>query len=781
MFRSASSRLTRILVASLNGVVVMMAFGTALAAAQTPAAAASGASIVNETANAKATHPGSPKSNIAPPPAAHPEEMLSEVVVTALKQKQSVLTVPSAITVLSASSLLRGANVNLGDYISKVPGLDMVSGGPGQSEVFIRGVSSGFAVASSPSVAIYVNDTPVGSETANAMGNVTALDLDPALLKRVEVLKGPQGTIYGATAVGGLIRYVTVPPSLTTTSGSVEAGASSVYGGNQGYGLRGMINTPIIVGKLGIAVSAFHRTDPGFISDPYRHLNNINTVRTDGGLMETLWEPTQKFSAQLMILVQDMVTGGTNYEDLNSNLTPIFGPYQQVAYLNELWLDNENLSSLRLSYQLPWATLTSITSYEGQSAEVAYDYTGRLGLKFSTGMGVPNSAVADRVGMNHHRITQEVRLSTATNKRLVWLGGLFYTHEWNTKAEIMDIVDKTTGLNVRPTGQPALVDIVNDSYTEYAAYLNGTYHVTSKLHLRAGVRYTRDIETAITPFYGVLIGPTVVSAAHSVSQPVTYLVSPSYEFRHSMIYARISTGFRPGGPTGVTDSAVYQGAPATYQPDKLTSYEIGYKADFPRQRMTVQLDGYDIEWNKMQVLSIVNGFYLTGNAGKARILGSEFSARWMPIDGLNLSADASYTHGYLTENAPGISAFSGEDLPDVPLFAGRMDAEYDAPFASNFGSWFVGGHVQYVGERVTDFITGIPVGVLRPVMPSYYTGGIYAGMRHHGLTLEVYVKNLGNAVGFTRLWQQNPNDYSAPYDVAVIPPRTIGFSISSKF
>jgi outer membrane receptor protein involved in Fe transport len=707
--------------------------------------------------------------------------MLSEIVVTALKQKQSVLTIPTGITVLSAESLLRGANFNLADYISKVPGLNMVSGGPGQSEVFVRGVSSGFAVASSPSVAVYVNDTPVGSETANAMGNVTALDLDPALLRRVEVLKGPQGTIYGATAVGGLIRYVTVQPSLSEFSGSAEVGASSVYGGNQGYALRGMVDGPLVPGKLGLLVSGFHRSDPGYISDPYRNIKNVNGVRTDGGLIEALWQPTPRFTAQLMLLIQDMVAGGTNYEDLNANLNPIYGPYEQVAYLNELWLDNENLYSLKTSYKFPWATLTSITSYEGQSAEVAYDYTGRLGQKFSTGVGVPNSAVADRVGMNHHRITEEVRLSTPDDNKLVWLGGLFYTHEWNTKAEVMDVVDKVTGLNVRPTGQPALVDTVNDSFTEYAAYLNASYHFTKQLNLRAGVRYTRDIETAFTPFSGVLIGPPEMSAAHSESQPVTFLVSPSYKFRHSMIYARISTGFRPGGPTGVTNASVYQGAPATYQPDKLTSYEIGYKADFPRQRVTVQVDGYDIEWSKMQVLSIVNGFYLTGNAGKARVVGSEFSGNWMPIDGLNLSIDSSYTHGYLTANAPGISAFSGEDLPDVPLFSGRVGAEYDAPLSSGFGSWFIGAHAQYVGARVSDFITGIPVGIHRPTMPSYYTGGIYSGIRHHKITLEVYVKNLGNAMGFTRLWQQNPNDYSAPYDVAVIPPRTIGFSISTRF
>ena len=711
--------------------------------------------------------------------------MLSAIVVTATKEKGSVLSIPAGITVLSSANLRLEENSSLAGYVGSVPGLNLISGGPGQSEVVIRGVSSGFAVASSPSVGTYVDDTPVGSQTANAMGNVTALDLDPAVLSRVETLSGPQGTLYGATAVGGLIRYVTIRPSLTNSWGEAELDGSTVDHGGDGYGLRAMWTGPLVSDKLGVVISGFHRLDPGYIFDNYRNKKDINFQRVDGGLVSALWQPTERFSIDLMALIQDNHAGGTAFELLNSDLIPVYGQYQTVHYGDEYWVNDERLYSLRANYDFQSATLTSITSYERQTAAVAYDASGRDGPSISLASGIPNLGAMDRVGLDHHRLTEEVRLSTPDSGKLVWMGGLFFTHEWNVKPEVESGVNKLTGLDALVGGQQAYVDTLDDSYTEYAAYGDVTYHVTSKFHLMAGLRYTYDTETAFTPTYGYWAGPYTISIARSLSHPLTFAFSPSYRIAHGIVYARIASGFRPGGPTGVADAQVTQGVPATFNPDSLTNYEFGYKGEFPAKRMTFQLDGYDIEWSKMQVLVTLPppnaSFTVTGNAGRARVIGSELSWTWTPIDGLNLSVDGAYTHGYLTEDAPGISAYAGQDLPDVPLVSAHVSAMYNFPVTFWGSSPFLGGSMDYVGARTTEFVTGIPAGMVRPVMPSYRTGNVYAGIRRNGVKIEFYVKNVADSQGLTRIWPWNPDGYSAPYQAAVIPPRTIGFSLTGSF
>ena len=146
-----------------------------------------------------------------------------------------------------------------------------------------------------------------------------------------------------------------------------------------------------------------------------------------------------------------------------------------------------------------------------------------------------------------------------------------------------------------------------------------TYHPTEDFKILTGVRYTSDRETSITPYSGILFGPPTTDIGSSSDNSVTYLVSPSYSFnKDNMVYVRVASGFRPGGPTGVSASNLIQGAPETYAPDKLTNYELGYKASFPQEQMTLDMSAFDIEWKNIQLLQNVNGFVVTANGSNAR-------------------------------------------------------------------------------------------------------------------------------------------------------------------
>jgi iron complex outermembrane recepter protein len=706
---------------------------------------------------------------------------LEEVIVTAQKRSESLFSVAAPVTALQATDLERQGDLRLSDYAASVPGLNLLSSEAGQSVVILRGISSGFGYAIPATTSTYIDDTPFGSSTANAYGSVATLDIDPGMLQRIEVLRGPQGTLYGASSLGGLIKYVTSPPSLTEYSGRVELDGSAIDGGGQGGGVRAMFDGPLINNELGITIGAFDRLDPGYIDDPHRNRNNVNNSRVDGGRVALLWQPTDKFSAELSGILQEYHTANTSNVDVNSNLTPIYGKYQQVRYGDENWNLNTALYSLRANYDFGWATLTSISSYGKRTGKVNIDFTTKFGPLMSSITGVPKLGIFDNITLNNDKTTQEIRLASPDSDTFEWLGGFFYTHEHSTKPEAFANPFSTVTGAITPIAAGIFTDTLYDSYTEYAGYADLTYHFTSQFKVLAGMRFTSDSETSVTPFSGILFGPPIVDVGTSSDHSVTYLFSPSFNFdERNMIYARIASGFRPGGPTGVAASDLIHGAPETYKPDKLTNYEVGYKASFPEQRMTVDLSVFNIEWKDIQVIVDTAGFFVTGNGASARSSGAELAWAWKPITSLSLSANASYTHAYLTSDALAIGGKSGDDLPNVPKFSANVAADYDFPITGEVNG-FVGGNFQYQGSRPIDFISGTPPGFVRPVMPEYHTVNLHAGVNLGGLGIEAYVKNIGNFYGITRLASEVRDGYDAPLAAAIIQPRTFGLSISYKF
>jgi iron complex outermembrane recepter protein len=706
---------------------------------------------------------------------------LGEVIVTADKRPEQLLKVPAPVTALQAADLTRWGNADLSDYARSVPGLNVTGSEAGQTVVIMRGITTGFGYAIPATTSTYIDDVPYGSSTAAAYGSVATLDLDPGSLQRVEVLRGPQGTLYGASSLGGLIKYVTTPPSLTHYSARAELAGTAIDGGGQGGTVRAMFDGPLVEGKLGMTISAFDRHDPGYLSDPFRHRKNENSSRTDGGRVAFLWEPTDQLSVKLAALVQNTLTNGTSAVDLNADLTPIYGKYEQVRYGNAIWDFRNKLYSLTVNYDFGWATLTSITGYAQRDAMLDIDFTNKFGGLLSGILGVPNLAVYDDITLNNNKTTQEVRLASPSGGTFEWLGGVFYTHEHSVKPEAFaNPYNYITGV-VTPVPAGIFTDTLYDSYSEIAGYADVTYHPTANFKVLTGVRYSSDKETSITPYYGILFGPPTTDVGSSSDNSVTYLVAPSYSFNNdNMVYLRVASGFRPGGPTGVSASNLIQGAPETYAPDKLTNYELGYKASFPQQQMTLDMSAFDIEWKNIQLLQNVNGFVVTANGSNARSTGMELAWMWRPMTGVDLSATADYTHAYLTADAPGIGGKAGDDLPDTPEFSANVAADYDFPITAQLDG-FAGVDYQYEGERHIDFIAGKPAGFITPIMPGYSTVDFRVGVNRGNVSVEAYVKNIGNAYGMLQLVSQVRNGYGPPLAASVIAPRTFGLSITAQF
>jgi len=706
------------------------------------------------------------------------DSQLETIVVTAEKRPEPILSVAGSITALTAGQLQTTAAVNLEDYAALVPGLNLISQREGQTQLVLRGITTGSSTPNA-TVAIYEDDTPYGSSTSFASGNQLTLDLDPADIQRIEVLRGPQGTLYGASSIGGVLKYITTPPDLQSYRGRLEVDGDTVDGGGTGYGLRGMANVPLAKDTLGLRVSAFDRLDPGYIDNPQLGRRNVNATRVYGGRAALLWRPVDRLSVRLTTQYQKLHSGGMSEEDVSgATLQPLHGDLVQQRYSGEPLDIRYLLSSGVITYDLGWATILSATSVSSLNETQFNDLTATYGPVLGPLLKIPDLGIAFDIPIDQHKVTQELRLTSPSDLPLAWQVGFYYTHERSSHGEQFDPFLTANGAAI-PVN--LLSGSLNDRYTEYAGYGDVDYHFTTAFDVMAGVRYGTNQQNYSQPESGALVGPAATIVATSSDDSTTFLFSPRYRVNeNNTLYARIASGYRPGGPNALTPAEAAGGVPSSFRPDSLINYEAGYKSNLLQHSLTLDLSVFYIDWRDVQIQTLFNGFDASGNGGTAKSDGVELSMVYAPVEGLTLSGDLDYTEAQLTADAPGIDAKSGDRLPNVPKVAASLGADYSFPL---FAAWrgFVGGDLHYVGDRVSGFVTGVPAGFARPVMPSYTIFNLRAGVKQDAWAVELYAKNVGNSRGITSLRSLAFNGFSDPYAAAILQPRLIGVSISTQY
>lgn len=727
---------------------------------------------------------GAASAHAAAPPAAgagQSAQELAEVVVTAQKRSERLLSVPAPVTALGADDLVRQQAVQFSDYAAQVPGLNLISDRAGETQIVLRGITTGSPVSST--VATYIDDAPYGSSTSSALGGELTPDLDPSDVQRIEVLRGPQGTLYGASALGGLVKFVTTPPNLTDYAGRLELDGSSVDHGGEGWGARGLLNIPIVNDTLGLRVSAYDRQDPGYIDNPQLGRSDVNATQVDGARASLLWTPTSTLQVRLTAVLQDLKSSGSSDEDVNvngSSITPVAGDLQQIRYTGEPLDVRYRLYSGTITEDLGWGTLTSITSYSTLHETAIVDETQTFGPIVTQLTSIPDFGTSTGSALEQNKVTEEVRLASAGDRKLEWQGGVFFTHENSDRDEPTYNFDTVTGVPPLPNNSLFFATLIS-RYTEYAVYGDATYHFTPQFDLLAGLRYSHNNQYFSLYETGLFVGGTSYQAGTSSDSSVTYLVTPRYKFNeNNMIYARIASGYRPGGPNAPTPSDIAAGVPLAYKPDTLTNYELGYKASLFEHRLTLDLSAFYIDWQNIQIETDFNGITSNGNGGSARSDGFEANAVLTPIHGLTLTGNLAYTDAQLTEDAPGVNGKNGDELPNVPKWAASLNADYDFPLAGPFDG-FVGGGVRYLGARASGFVTGSPANFTRPTLPAYTTVDLHAGVTDRRLTFEIYVKNLGDARGLNNITSLALSGYTNPWTASVIQPRTVGASVSASF
>ncbi|MDX8356513.1 TonB-dependent receptor [Sphingopyxis terrae] len=731
-----------------------------------------------------------------PAPADGAPDSDNEIVVTAQKREERLLDVPVAVSAVSSESLIDQNLVSIRDFYTRIPGIQL-SGGTTQ-DISLRGVNAGGST--NPTVAILIDDVQFGSSTF--LGRPPLPDLDPATLQRVEVLRGPQGTLYGASSLGGLIKYVTRDPSTTEFSGRAEFGINTVADGGEGWSARGALNVPVIEDRIGVSVSGFYRDDPRYIDS----IIPDGTVVADanknvvwGGRAAVLVKPFDNLTIVGSALIQRRDFEATNLVPVCTTCSAVPGDPKPVTFdprgVPDLRTvraaitpstENLELYTARATLDLDTIELVSISAWGHSKQTNISDRTPNLAAPV---LENPDFGPIYPAGGTYlfsqpiqtYKFSQELRLA-GTSDRADWLAGVFYTNE---RSAFLQVINRTGNApNVAVYAGSNL-----STYEEKAAFGDVTFHFGDKFDLQVGGRYAvnnqsyrvlSEVDGPAQPIFG----PGEDSLFMSKESAITWLVTPTYHISPDvMVYARIASGYRPGGPN--TESP---GALPTFDSDSVINYELGFKGQFANRRITIDASVFQIDWKDIQLQNqaIPSQFVFYENGKKARSRGIEFAGNVRPMDGLSIDANATILDAALTQSldrstltVQRLRGDAGDRLPYSAKFTGNIGATQEFGLGGDV-SGKLGFNVNYVGNRYglfnqdTDQILS-----LRAKLPSYtlvdLSGGIEFGRMWK---LNAYVRNLFDKKGITSV--DTVSGVRLPQAV-FITPRTIGLMASVEF
>ena len=728
------------------------------------------AALFPTLAFAQAAAPAAPASAASAPSA---DAASQTVYVTATRRREPAREVPMQVDRLSAEDLDKGGARSLVDYLGDQTGVDVkTAGGAGLGAVSIRGVSTGDQ--SIATVGTYIDDVAYGSSSAFAAGSQTALDMSLLDLNHIEVLRGPQGTLYGAGAMGGVVKYVTNEPDTSEFSGKVSVGASATKGGGAGNTVSGIVNVPLKQDVAALRVAAFHDHDGGWVDvlGPAAG-KNANKGDTNGGRVALLVEPSAHFHVRATALTQEITRDNSDYTDVDpATGKPVDGWNERTQVLREPHSIRTSLGSVDLEYDFGGARLNSITSVQRSKMSLRYDLTNVYAPLITQFFGYTPDTVGEDEHTSVRKTTQEFRLTSSAGGSVEWLAGLYWDKE---TGDLAQHVSNTGG------GGAAIPDLADldlpSRYQEIAAYGDVTWNATSNLALTGGLRVAQNKQVFTQNASGPLVGGSL-PPADSKETPKTWLATARYALtKTSNVYVRIASGYRPGGPNAVLDDPEtgLPTAPQTFQHDSLWSYEAGYKGDLFDNTLSLESAVYDIRWHNIQQAYSVNGNGVLINAGNAEIQGFEFGATWRPSARLSLVGHLATIDGRLKEDAPGLGS-SGARLPNSPSLAVSLGAKASFDVGGHAG-WF-GASERYAGERNAGFDGSGTAPNYK--MPAYWLTDLQGGIDFGKISLGLYARNVFDAKA--QLGTSTAEmALGGPAQVELARPRTLGLTLTAGF
>ena len=723
---------------------------------------------------------------------------VDEVIVTATKREERLKDVAMSVTAVTQADLELRHDSGLLDLTQQVPGLSLQAGDPTAIRVIIRGQNVGSVGAT---VATTVDDVPFFMSSAQSDGAFFSANIDSFDLARVEVLRGPQGTLYGASAEGGLIKYVTNKPDPTGFSGAVRAGMNSTSGGDSKPFGKGMLNVPFWDGKAAVRVVAFTGETPGYIDDPVTGQKNINGLKLDGLRASVLAKPTEALSIRATYFNQTLKTGAAStVEVVGAALTPATPPANKFertdgmsrhsVYPNATKVGLK-VGALTMEYDFGDMTLMSATSYGVNdltfSSDISYANLApglNYGDFFSSAVYGQPVVIAGQQTDYVHKFNQEVRLSSnrrADGAKLDWQLGAFFTREQNILDQVY--VARSAANTDTLVDPPVGSGVIPSSYKEKSFFADVTYHFTESFDVSVGARSTK-----VDQWSQVQLGCCIIYGAgvtypkkNSSENKTTWSIAPRLKLgEDTLLYARVATGFRPGGPNFPTPPFP---DPPNFLPDSTKNYEVGFRTQLAGGKVSIDVAAFKIDWKDVQILGLVqtpNGpIGINGNSGSATSQGLEWNLGWRVTENLRVGYVGGYTDAKLKDDAAGLGAFKGDELPYVPKMASTLNVDY-TQVLSNGMKLYGGASWSNTGTRYTGFSPSVDVVEPHVKLPSYSTINAQIGVEIGGkYTVEVYGQNLTDELGL--LDYGNQGSFLQRGTASFISPRTVGVQFGAKF
>ncbi|MEI6026582.1 MAG: TonB-dependent receptor [Betaproteobacteria bacterium] len=742
-------------------------------------------------------------SQTAPPPAAAasaPEatekksrdeaQQAQTITITANRRKELAKDVAGAVSVLGGSRLDELGVTGVADMAAYVPGLVVSGTRSGSQQLAIRGITTGIDQTSA-TVGVYIDESPVSFNSGYSGGSTLTVDPDPLDIERVEVLKGPQGSLYGASALGGLIKYVMVSPDLKSFNGRAELGINKVSGGGTGNAVRAAINVPLATNLLAVRASAYRREEAGYLDNVASGKTDINKLTVSGGTISALLKPGAAFNARLTADTQT-ISGQDNSTPQADLLTlkPAYGSLLNVGWQLPVSpsKSEQNRANLALNYDAGFATVLSSTSYFRGKNETAVDLTPTTGgLAALFGANTVNFPIS----VDNRKATQELRLTSPGGQSLDWLTGAFFTDEKVIGTQTMDFLVGPAGGPFTPVVPGALTFKYGARLKESSVYANATYKLSDPFDIQFGLRQT-SIRQVYSQNELAILGapPSPTGDVHANETHTTGMISPRWRLdAQTMVYARAATGYRPGGPNFDVAGAV---SPRTFDTDKLLNLEVGIKGAVPAAQFDYAVALFNTDWKNIQARGVdpVTGTSFQGNGGRAHTRGLEVEGRWRVNSALAVGGNAAFTDAKLDEdiNITGINAKKGNTIPFVPKLAFGLTADYSAEVMPGVMGVF-GTTVRHVGQRNAYFDdTQVGTGVQSFVgkMPAYDLVDLRAAFTKDIWTLSLMVKNVFDKRGITTVSGNYIGPGTAPgtltpAGVTITQPRTIGVTLRAEF
>lgn len=724
---------------------------------------------------------------------------LEEVVVTATKRGAEALRdVPISIQAISGATLAKSGVAQFSDYANRVSSLSYQDLGPGDKKYIIRGINSTGAAT----VGTYYDEAVISANNSNDGGGRNA-DVRLYDIERIEVLKGPQGTLYGASSQSGTIRIVTNKPDAHSYSGYINTDLATTHEGGNNYAVNGALNVPVVEDKLAARAVGWYVDDSGFIDQPRiatGRLDDVNTDETRGGRFGLRYTPTVDFSLTAAATYQKTQSDGSSRytpPGTRSFSTAGYPPMDGGDLINtdltrSPLIDEIHIYSLTAEYELQHGAIVATTNFFDRELHYYYDSSPVL---FSFGLpiaGVVYQPQTRQIWSN------EIRYASKLDGPVNFVTGTFYSEE-RSDFEVRVLRSDAGG---RPIGtfspldsDDALLTPIGNTFfgrydnreiDQYAIFGELSLEVTPTLKVTGGARYFHSNLGAVqqtTHNFGGSGGAVFLPETNQDSdQRTTYKANISWKpIEDVLVYATAAQGFRTGG-LNQANLLFISDIPRSYRSDVLWNYEIGTKLSLFQGQLRLDAAAYRIDWSDVQVAATdpTGTFPYVTNAGSAAVNGFEASIIGRLADGIVLELTGAYQDAQLTADQPGpvprpaSLGLDGDPIPNIPRFSGSINLDVDRPLKEQL-SYLLHADLSWRDSSHTKLRRNVDPFDVR--LASYALVNLRAGLVYDEWTVAIFARNLFDK----RAEVDAIASLQDPLALLTVRPRTIGVSLTKTF